>query len=55
MDLLPIAAGLGALIVAAVVLLFVVYRPASAEISRERRSRLAAGAGFSEADRKSVV
>lgn len=46
MGLLPIAAGIAACLAAVVVLLFTVYRPAGAEISRERRNRLAGGPAF---------
>ncbi|HWM33110.1 MAG TPA: type II secretion system F family protein [Pseudolysinimonas sp.] len=46
MGLLPIVAGIAACLAAVMVLLFTVYRPASAEISRERRKRLTGGPVF---------
>ncbi|GAA3673148.1 hypothetical protein GCM10023081_09400 [Arthrobacter ginkgonis] len=46
MGMLPIAAGIAAWLAAVLVLLFTVYRPASAEISRERRKRLTGRPAF---------
>lgn len=46
MELLSVVAGIAACLAAVLVLLFTVYRPASAEISRERRKRLTGGLAF---------
>ncbi|GER21619.1 hypothetical protein NCCP1664_01160 [Zafaria cholistanensis] len=51
MELVPIVGGITACLAAAIVLLFTVYRPASAEIDRERRSWLVSTSTFTSAAR----